>query len=497
VGSVLEYLDTTYPPRYGPEWGSGGIFGLKFYRGVLYFTLAFEAIAYFVRDGGIRSYRYEQVGPLPTSGGDTYNAVDAVDDEIYFGGWVHAPAVYGGRKGNLWATISFVNKYSHVHKYVIPEDRVVLIWRDSLHHESDWVGEVSEVLYDPVNDRLLLARGDGMRDLGIYQLGRDGGGYRQLSPNSALKGSLFYDHACFDIVYDWISGVGGIQCIDLIENKVKHVNVDDFSKISVDGEGVEGRAVGAATSAYGRFFLFFRGGLLVGNPVDTELENLRFVRLFDFGFSGYSPRRTTARPFGGGILVPFNAYSEALIYPTNEFERGLRTSSNTIVGPSVLLYITPPNVRIVGAFGARVTGVEVVSDKILLAVNTMANTGKYDALPIDAGFRGFVTLDHNVINRDPPALRFKVYGFQVGNKVFGGIPLTGYKEPKVIVDLKKSSKLHVYEYDLSLPPDDARVDVYEVSAGRNSLELKPYRNGVVAFKLQEPNPSAKVVIDLV
>jgi len=32
-----------YLPRYGPEWGSGVIFNLKYYSGVLYFILIFEA----------------------------------------------------------------------------------------------------------------------------------------------------------------------------------------------------------------------------------------------------------------------------------------------------------------------------------------------------------------------------------------------------------------------------------------------------------------------
>ena len=30
-------------PGYRPEWGSGGVFGLTYHRGTLYFTLAFEA----------------------------------------------------------------------------------------------------------------------------------------------------------------------------------------------------------------------------------------------------------------------------------------------------------------------------------------------------------------------------------------------------------------------------------------------------------------------
>lgn len=134
-----EYL---YSPRYGPEWGSGGIFGLKYHRGVLYYTLAFEAIANFIHvsEGRVRRYRFEQVGPLPTSGGDTCNAVEAVDNTIYFGGWVHAPAIYRGREVRLGATISFRNKYSHVHAYDIEEDSITLLWKESMHHRPSELG---------------------------------------------------------------------------------------------------------------------------------------------------------------------------------------------------------------------------------------------------------------------------------------------------------------------------------------------------------------------
>ncbi len=73
-----------YPPGYGPEWGSGGIFGLKYYHGFLYYTLAFEAESHFIGRGRHRIYRFELVGSQPVSGGDTYNAVDTADEKNLF-----------------------------------------------------------------------------------------------------------------------------------------------------------------------------------------------------------------------------------------------------------------------------------------------------------------------------------------------------------------------------------------------------------------------------
>ena len=437
-----EYI---YSPRYGPEWGSGGIFGLKYHRGVLYYTVAFEAIANFIdlNSGSVRRYRFDLVGPLPTSGGDTYNAVEAVDDYIYFGGWVHAPAVYRGREEGYLATISFVNKYSHVHVYDIREDSIKLLWKESLHHETDWVGEVCDIIYDEVNDRLILVRGDGMVNLGVYQIDRRGGNYRQLSPKPAQKGAIIYDHICFDVLENWAQGVNGIQCLDLIENRFKYISIGRASDRSVDGGEVLWPLTGVAASAYGRFFLFVRGGVFVGNPIDESIEPMKFVRLFDFVKSGYNARRTMAKPFGGGILVAFNAFTENVVKPTNEYEKELFIATNTIVAPSILLYITPPTARVVAVFGARVTGIEVIGDEILLATNTMANSSRYDAQPIDGGYRSLISLPTTIINSSPPPIRISVQGMQVENKTFGGIPLAGYRESRLVITASKSNKLHI------------------------------------------------------
>ncbi len=487
-----------YSPRYGPEWGSGGIFGLKHHRGVLYYTLAFEAIAHFIHvsEGRVRRYRFEFVGSLPTSGGDTYNAVEAVDNIIYFGGWVHAPAIYKGREKGSVAEISFVNKYSHVHAYNIDEDLVKLLWKESLHHETDWVGEISEIIYDEVNDRLLLARADGMANLGLYQIDRKGENYKQLSQKPALKGAILFDHACFDIIENPFQGANGIQCLDLIEGKVIYTYFGDFSKRSIDGGDVVWPMTGVAASAYGRFYLFVRGGVFAGNPIDEGIEEVKFIRLFDFVKSWYNAKRTMAKPVGGGLLVAFNAFTEAIIKPANEFEKIMFTYTNIVVAPSLLVYITPPTARIVGAFGARITGIEVVGDEILLACNNMANTGRYNAQPIDAGYRSLISIQTSILNSQPPPIRIGVKGEQVEDKAFGGIPLAGYKEAKLVINSSKSNILTISEYDLSLPPQEASKDVEKINPGRNIIDLHRYGNSIVSFKLGEPDPKAVIHIDL-
>jgi hypothetical protein len=289
-----------FPPRYGPEWGSGGIFGLRYHRGILYFTLAFEAEAHFinVKSGEEKTYDFTLLGDSPTSGGDTYNAVETVDEFIYFGGWAHAPAIYREDR-----QILFTNKYSHVHAYDTEEGSVELIWKDSIHHESEWAGEVSDIIYDPYNDRLLLAREDGHANLGVYSINRNTGAAERLLKRPSPKGVLVHDSAFFGVGknFDW--GLMEFWALDLISGKW-----DEFKPGgSVDGAPYLRPALGAMASAYNRAFAFVRGGIFAGNPYMGE--ELTFYRLFDF-HTLYAPFRVNAINVGGGILTAFNAHHD-------------------------------------------------------------------------------------------------------------------------------------------------------------------------------------------
>ncbi|PLJ78228.1 DUF2139 domain-containing protein [Infirmifilum sp. SLHALR2] len=482
----------TFPPRYGPEWGSGGVFGLKYYKGVLYFTVAFEAEAHFIRDNCEKVYRFEQVGSLPTSGGDTYNAVDVADDSIYFGGWVHAPARYAGRVGR-GGLIYFYDKFSHVHEYSVSEGRVRLLWKEGIGHESEWAGEVSNIIFDPVNDRLLLSRADGHRNLGVYALPRRGGRAEKISENPSLKGALLSDYACFDVMRDWRRGVEAVQCLDLISGKWEYFGVD-YSAASVDSRPAFFTMSGPAISAYGKYFHFVRGGVLVGNPLSGE--GMSFLRLFDFGLSGYGPLRTSAVPFGGGVLVAFNAFTHGVLYPRNEEEREMARAMNTIVGPSVLVYITPPSARIVGAFGARVTSIENAGGVIYLGSSTTANYGALDAGPLDAGWKEVLALRAEALLGNHPPVYFTVSGSQVLDMAWGGIPLYGYRAPKLLLSSGKDNTLRVFTYDFSLPPSGAEEDTISISKGRSTIDLSAYK-GIVAFQLSEEDQAfkAKIVLE--
>lgn len=492
MSSVISKIPTfEFPPRFAPEWGSGGIFGMKYHGGVLVYTLAFDAEVHIQKPGEESVYRFDQLGKGPRSGGDTYNAVEAVDDDIYFGGWVHAPAVRGGREGE-GVKIQFNNKFSHVHRYSISEDRVSLLWKDTLAHESRWAGEVSQMVYDPVGDRLLLARADGHEHLGVFALNRRSGEATMISDIPALKGAHHLDHICFDVRRDWTKGIEGIQTLDPVTGKWTTAGVD-LAKDSLDGGGAYWPGAGCAISAYSRLFFFVRGGCLVGDPLG-DLERMRFVRLFDFG-TDYSPSRTVCKAVGGGILVPYSAYSQSFLHPRSEFETSMKGRANYINGPSVLLYITPPQARVVGAYGGRITSFEKVGDKLLMGSSTAANLGGNDGTLVDTGIRDLSAFDLGTLLGSSPPVTFSVSGEHVMDGPWGGIPLDGRKEAEMEISASNDNGLVVNEYSLSLPVGDARPERTVVKKGRQRLDLAGYR-GILSFRLERADPAASFILRL-
>jgi len=487
----LSKIPKTFSPRIGPEWGSGGVFGLRYYKDTLYFTLAFEAESHFIYDEDHQIYRFEYVGTKPVSGGDTYNAVETVDDKIYFGGWVHAPAIYAGREEG-GSRILFNNKFSHVHEYDLRERSIRLLWKEGIGDVEKWAGEVSEIIYDPASDQLFIARADGHENLGVYILDPKRGSMNRLSDKPALKGSYYLDYVCFDI--STIDAIEGFQCIDLYTRKWSYYQIKDLSKISIDKGGARNYSMGVATQGYGRFFAFTRSGVFIGNPVESELEEISFVRLFDLGTSGLSPRRTTVLSVGGGFLISYNSYVEAAFHLGSQELILLSKRLNYITSPTVLLYITPPMARIVGVFGARITSMERIGDKILLGYSTTANLGGRDASLIDSGVRGITIINEDIILGENPPYSARISLEDVSGRTFGGIPLYGYKEKILTIYSDKNSEMIIYEYDLGLPPQLYSEDKIEIRKGLNKIDLSGYRH-IVSFNLRD-KMSGVMTIDL-
>ncbi len=475
--SILNKL-YRHTPSIGPEWGSGGIFGLRYYKGVLYYTLAFEARAYFLTRNSTKVYDFSKIGGPPQSGGDTYNAVTTIDDEIYFGGWVHAPGADKSKK------LLCHDKYSHIHSYNVPSGEIELIWKDGPGGEDTWVGEISELVYDELNNQIFAARGDGHDNLGLFALDLDTKKMRQISDEPALKGTLFLNYAVFN--------TGGfffdeLQYVDIDTGKYDTIELDKSEFASKDGESFEELApLGSIGVAGTKLFVFRKGGIIFGDPFQEENDNepkMSFLRLFDFPNTSISPFRVNALPVRGGILTAYNAFPDML---------GLK--SIPFVAPSVLLYITPPMIKIVGVFGARITSLEKAGSKILVAANTMPNTDK--PIPMDSGSREISVLHDDILDNKPPALELTVPTKLVKTYHWGGIPLTGYNHRVLKIYASKPNTLTIWEYNFGFPlSGEQHKEEYKIQDGKNIIDLSGFM-GVVSFQLSDYDEKGIVNISL-
>jgi hypothetical protein len=118
-----------------------------------------------------------------------------------------------------------------------------------------------------------------------------------------------------------------------------------------------------------------------------------------------------------------------------------------------------------------------------VAASNEANLGSGDATPIDTGYRDLSTLDLGRLLGASPPVTFHGLGSQVGDEVWGGIPLDGYLSTDLLCDMTTSNRLTICEYRLSLPVASASHEVFELKPGRNRLDLSTF-HGIVSFRLE-------------
>ncbi|BAA79528.1 hypothetical protein APE_0560 [Aeropyrum pernix K1] len=466
-------------PGVGPEWGGGGIYSLRLHRGSLFYTLAFEARSTLLRgDCSWSSYDYSLVGPPPRSGGDTYNAVEAVDGKIYFGGWAHAPAVLERKGKGRLAEVVFTNKYSILHEMDVDTGEVRLLWKEGARDRRLWACEVSEVLYNPLRDTLLLARGDGHINCGIFEAGRRGG-VRKLSSTPVLKGEVFMDMACFSIHHGW-GGNPGLECVDLESGETVYTGEAVPEEAGLDGGGLDHYREGAVFQLHTRVYVAHKGGFTVFDPEGGGEP--RFYRVLDFGDNPYSPTRTNALYLGGGVLIPFNTPTAATVRGTDELPNNVQRSSRRSPAPTLLVYVTPTDMRIVGSLGARVTSMEALGDKVLLAWSTQPNFERYDATATDASVRGVAVVSQDsLLAGRPPPLSIRVDPGWVGDRRFGGLPLYGYRELQVD---PRGGRVVLEAYEIS---DEAPVKYgREVVEGGEWIDVSSLTDSLVVMRIEKP-----------
>lgn len=482
---ILSSLEEVRPGP-GPEWGGGGIYSMKYHRGALYYTQAFEARARLVRgDCSSSEYDFSLVGPPPRSGGDTYNAVDAVDGKIYFGGWVHSPAILERGPGRR-AEVRFENKYSHVHEMDVSDGSVKLLWKEGARHPKLWACEVTDVLYNPMRDSLIAARGDGHINCGVLEVERSGRGASMVSDDRVLRGEIFMDMACLSKHTGW-GGDPGLVCLDLeTYDKVYSSGVPTPER-AADSGGLAHYRDGDVFQLHTKVYVSHKGGISVFDPEGGE-EPI-YYRILDFGDNPYGPMRSNALYLGGGALVAFNTPTASTVRTTDELPTNLQISSRRSPAPTILVYVSPSEARVAGLTGGRVTSMESVGGEVLIAWATQPNLERYDATALDTSVRGVSVAPHShLLSSRPPPIEVEVDQRWVGENVFGGLPLHGYREAYV---RGEGARLELRFYRLGWGPGEYEEERLEL--GKGYEDLSHLTGGIVSARLESSPKSGRLL----
>ncbi|MEB3774894.1 MAG: DUF2139 domain-containing protein, partial [Desulfurococcales archaeon] len=380
------------------------------------------------------------------------------------------------------------------HVYDTREQAVRLLWKESIHDPRYWAGEVSEVLYDPIEDLIYIARGDGHDRLGVYTLTREARAER-VAGEPVLKGAIHLDHACFTLhgPGEW-HPFRGITCIELGTRRRVTAMFNPDTAPSPDGHGVDKPRAGSVSSVYTRLAVMVRGGLVYGDPLSGE--DLTFYRLLDFYPSHYGPLRVNTVIVSGAPLTAWNMMTHSTVVGSDEMVSDLQRRSRDLVAPSLLVYFDGPTPRIVGSMGARVTSIEVVGGEVLIGSSTAPNLERYDVTRLDAGVRSLnlLSLDSILTSNPPPVTIRPPRESYAGARAFGGVPLRGYRRPIIRVKSRGGGRLTVYSYMIGDPPGSAEADTYTLEEGWNTIDLSGHHGYIVSFSVEARADDVRIML---
>ena len=257
---------------------------------------------------------------------------------------------------------------------------------------------------------------------------------------------------------------------------------------SSDGGGLRYYRSGPAWSLAGRVYAAMRGGVAVYEPWSGGAV---FHRILDMGSHSYGPLRVNALQVSGGYLVAWSGQTAATIAGGSGLPREMEEWGLAHPAPTLLVYIQPPSARIVAALGARVTSMARIGGEVLVATNTWPNMERRDAGRLDPGTRGFhLARVHELLSQPPPQVVVEARAGMLGER-WGGVPLQGYRWPRLQAYTARGARLRVYSYTLGTAPGEAMVDAYTLRPGRDVVELDAYRGLIVSFLL-EASPGDRV-----
>jgi len=443
---------------YAPEWWSHKTFWLKFHPKTKELIVHNGVCAKVYADGEL-IYAYQLFDRFKPGGkrfgGDTWGAIASTEDSVFFGGFAYADTSLSD------SNLTFVNKYSHIHRIGSDGRTISLVWYDGPGTTTSWVGEVTDMLYSPKDYAIYFLRGDGGTDIWKLDLSS-----MQVSRATNTGLSLFKMELLYDTIYaignDPSSGNGVIVKYSLQDYTTTIIN----SVTGVHMSNTPVRLYGQIVQYLNRLWAFGIGGVVSIEPKWNEYRQMPFFNL------SYAPRIVGLRSQKAYVMgLPF--------IPVNPIEMDDEPACNT----GFLLRFDPLNPMLVMPTG-YVSGME--TDGRSLYIGTSPQNHNYTVTPVnyEPGVGGVFEIPVATLLGKPFSpihIHDRIWNW-TSDTYHLGIPTTGYSKKILRINAPSSFTLNIVFYSLTyngikIFPENTTVNL---NAGWNKIDLSSYE-GVVAM----------------
>jgi hypothetical protein len=460
-------LETNTDYCFAPELFANKFIYLKFHPKTRELIVHDGSCAKVYADGNL-IYSYELLDSLKPGGkkfgGDTHGAIVNTKDSVFFGGFAFADVSLDND------TLTFINKYSHIHK-IGPDGREInLVWYDGPGTNTSYVGEVTDMLYSPKDEAIYFTRGDGGYDIWkldlntmyVSKVTNIGNVYKmELYDDIIITGGPTWDAPGYVVLYDLKNNT--TKVVNTIENRYLNTFpamtgqvVQYMNSIYVFGNG-------GVCALYPKFdydacymhpfFRFNYNSMVVG-------KRSQKVYIGGIPIVAVNVREATSIPYSpAGLLMKFDPIEPQIIMTTG-FVTGLETDGKYLYvasAPNNHIYYRPNNV-----------------------VNYEPGRGGIFAIPVSDILGKPIT---------PVVFNDEVYNWDT-DTWYLGVPISGFSKKILKVKTPSSFTLRVVVYPIFYKPNFDQYFEVDLSSGWNTIDLSSYE-GIVAVS---PKTNVNVAI---
>jgi hypothetical protein len=449
---------------YAPEWFANKYIFLRFHPKTRELIIHNGACAKVYADGEL-IYSYQLFDKIKFGGkkfgGDTWGSITNNEDSVFFGGFAYADTSLNG------SSLTFVNKYSHIHRIASDGRTIDLLWYDGPGTATSYKPEVTDMLYSPKDDAIYFTRGDGGTDIWKLDLSTMYVTQVTNTGKSLLKMELFNDM----IITGGPDGYGSGGHIVIYNLKDGTANVVT-SATGVFIDGTPRFMNGQVVQYFENIYIFGSGAVINYEPKYNAFFQFPFFR---FKKANKVGGRRSQKAYVNGIpVIAVNQY---------DGNAELRTPA------SVLVRLDHPSPQIIMPMG-YVSGLETDGKYLYTAVapqNTLYSTNSVNYQPGRGGV--FAMPVSSVMSKPLAPVEFQdeIYNWTAGD-YYLGVPINGFSKRVLKVRAPAAFTLKLFFHYLWPAATDVTAEENDVSlsAGMNTIDLSSY-DGLVAA-----TPSANV-----